>query len=82
MAALVDAHDRTVDLEVVVVVGVDRRDHACVPHLDQVVDHPGGGVTRVVPALEGGDHDRRDEVLGRLGAGDVLDHPTTLGPRV
>ena len=51
-----------VDLEVVEVLGVDRADHRGVPDADQVVDHRGGGVGGVVPALEGGDHDGVDQV--------------------
>ena len=56
---VVGADDRPVHLEVVELLGVDRRDDLRVPHLDQVVDHGGGGVRCVVPAFE-----RRDENRG------------------
>ena len=42
--ALVGGADQgPVDLEVVELLGIDRRDHLRAPHLDQVVDHAGGG---------------------------------------
>ena len=54
------------------------RPRARVPDPDQVVDHPGGGVPGVVPALEGGDDHGIDQV------GDVLDldHLHSLVPAV
>jgi hypothetical protein len=53
-------HDdpRTADLEVVVLLGVDRCHGLGVPHLGEVLDRRCGRLARVVPALEGGDHDR------------------------
>ena len=58
-AAAVVGHDPgPVDLEVVVVLRVERRDRLGVPGLRQVVDRGRGRLTGVVPALEGSDHDR------------------------
>ena len=53
-------HDdpRPADLEVVVVLGVDRCHGLGVPHLCEVLDRRCSRFARVVPALEGGDHDR------------------------
>ncbi len=68
---LVAAHDGTVDLEVVEVLGIDGPDDPGVPDLHQVVDHGRGRVRSVVPTLEGGDHDGIDQVRGFLD----LDHP-------
>jgi hypothetical protein len=57
LAALGD-HARAVDLEVVVVLGVERGDDLGPPDLGQVLDHGTGGLAGVVPALEGSDHHR------------------------
>jgi hypothetical protein len=56
-----DLDDRPVDLEVVEVLGIDGADGGRLPRDTQVVDHPAGGLARVVPALESGDGDRRHE---------------------
>ena len=61
---------RAVDLEVVVVLGVERRDDLGVPDLGEVLDDRARGLAGVVPALEGSDHDR---VL-QLGQVFELDH--------
>ena len=49
---------RAVDLEVVVVLGVEGRDDLGVPDLGEVVDRARGGLAGVVPALEGRDEHR------------------------
>ena len=77
VAALVGADQRPVDLEVVVLVGVDRGDHAAVPDPDQVVHGRRGGVGGVVPPLEGGDDDGVHQVRHAVD----LDHFPSLGPR-
>jgi hypothetical protein len=46
------------DLEVVVVLRVDGGDGLGLPYLGEVLDGGRGSFARVVPALEGGDHDR------------------------
>ena len=56
-----DLDHRPVDLEVVELLGVDGPDRGRLPGDAQVVDHPAGRLARVVPALEPGDGDRRDE---------------------
>ncbi len=71
---VVGPDDRPVDLEVVEVLGVDRADHAGVPHPHQVIDRRGRRLGRVVPALERRDDDRVDQVGGVVD----LDHPVTL----
>src|SRR3712207_9305469 len=47
---------RPVDLEVVVVLGVERGERGGVPDELEVLQRPRGGVPGVVPALEGDDH--------------------------
>jgi hypothetical protein len=49
---------RAADLEVVVVLRIDGRDGLGLPHLGEMLDGSRGRLARVVPALEGGDHDR------------------------
>ena len=56
-AAVLEDDPGAVDLEVVVLLGVERRDGVGVPDVDEVVDGRRGCLARVVPALEGGDHD-------------------------
>ena len=63
-----------VDLEVVVVLGVDGADDPRVPHLHQVIDGGRGGVRGVVPALERRDDDRIHQVRDTL----ELDHVTSV----
>lgn len=67
----VQPHRRPVDLEVVVVLRVERGEDFALPYPVQVRDRGGGGVARVVPALERGDHDRVDQLGNAL----QLDHP-------
>ena len=74
---LAGADQRTVHLEVVELLGVDHGHDLRAPHLDEVVDHPGGGTGSVVPALERRHHHRVDE----MGHVVDLDHEATLGPR-
>src|SRR3954447_18391713 len=74
MPELIEPDHGAVHLEVVELLGVDRPDDARVPHLDQVVDHRRGRVGGVVPALEGRDHHRLDQVVDVLD----LDHSTTV----
>ena len=66
-----------VHLEVVELLGVDRPDDPGVPDLDQVVDDGRGRVGGVVPALEGRDDHRFDQVVDLLD----LDHSTTVVTR-
>ena len=54
-AGLVDGHMRPVDLEVVVILGVDLAEGDRLPAFLQVLDDPRRRLTRVVPPLEGGD---------------------------
>jgi len=56
-----DLDDRPVDLEVVVVLGIDGADRGRLPGDAQVVDYPARRLARVVPALESGNGDRRCE---------------------
>lgn len=70
----VQPHRRPVDLEVVVVLGVERREHLALPLPVQVRDRCGSGVTCVVPSLERGHHDRVDQLGNPL----ELDHPGLL----
>ena len=59
--AALDLDHRPVDLEVVEVLGVDGGDRGRLPGDAQVVDHPAGRLTGVVPALEPSDRNRRGE---------------------
>ena len=77
VAQLVEPDDGPVHLEVVELLGVDRPDDPRVPDPDQVVDDRRGGVGGVVPALEGGDDHRLDQVVDLLD----LDHSTTVVTR-
>ena len=54
----VDDDPGPVDLEVVVVLGIERGDRLGTPELAQVLDDRRSGIPGVVPAFEGGDHDR------------------------
>jgi hypothetical protein len=54
----VDAHERAVDLEVVVLVGVEGSDGLAVPHPLEMLDPGGGRLAGVVPPLECRDQDR------------------------
>ena len=69
------------DLEVVVVLGVDRGERGGVPGEFEVLQRGAGGVARVVPTLERGDHHRVDErgygVVG-TGARLAFGHRTSL----
>jgi hypothetical protein len=47
-----DLDYRPVDLEIVEVLGIDGADRGRLPRDAQVVDHPAGGLTGIVPALE------------------------------
>lgn len=60
-----------VHLEVVVVLGVERGEDLALPLPVQVPDRGRGGVSGVVPAFEGTDHDRVDQLGNPL----KLDHP-------
>ena len=55
-------HGRPVDLEVVEILGIDGAEWSRLPGQTQLLHHPGGCVARVVPALEGGNGDRRYEL--------------------
>jgi hypothetical protein len=68
--AVLDDDPGSVDLEVVVVLGIDGCNGLGVPHVDEVLDRRCGGLARVIPALEGGDHDR----VAQLGHVLELDH--------
>ena len=57
-AVVADLDRRPVDLEVVVVLGVERRDRLGVPLAGQLLDGAAGRLAGVVPALEGRDHHR------------------------
>ncbi len=67
----VHPHRGPVDLEVVVVLGVQGREDLALPLLVQVRDRGGGGVAGVVPALERGHHHWVDQLGNPL----QLDHP-------
>ena len=70
--AVVVEHDvGPVDLEVVVVLGVERARSARRPRPSQVLDRGRRRLAGVVPALEGRDHDR----VAQLGHVLELDHP-------
>jgi hypothetical protein len=56
-----DLNHRPVDLEVVEVLGIDRADRGRLPGDAEVVDDSASRLTCIVPALEPGDGDRRDE---------------------
>src|SRR3712207_1971954 len=71
-----------VDLEVVVVLGVERGERGGVPDELEVLQRPRGGVPGVVPALEGDDHHRVVEPGQVLRGGLRVDHPwepTSIG---
>ena len=70
----VEADVRPVDLEVVVVLRVDRGQQLRLPRDQQVVDRVGCCLAGVVPTLEGGDHDGVGELALDLDA----DHPASL----
>ena len=72
--AVLEQHPGPVDLEVVVVLGVERRDDLGVPDLGQVLDDGTRGLAGVVPPLEGRDHDR----VVQLGQVFELDHRVLL----
>jgi hypothetical protein len=76
------------DLEVVVVLGVDRGQRRRVPRELEVLQRGAGGLTGVVPAFERGDHHRLHErghglVGTTVGTGGriAVGHLTTLRPR-
>ena len=70
-AALVEHDPGAVDLEVVVVLGVERRDGLGIPDVDEVVDDSRRRLAGVVPALEGGNHHGVAQLRDVL----ELDHP-------
>ena len=77
-------HRGPVDLEVVVVLGVERGQRSGVPDQLEVLDGPGRGVPGVVPALERDDHHRVVELgqVHRGGLGVVhLCNPTSIRRR-
>ena len=74
LAVGADAHERAVDLEVVVVLRVERGERLGAPDLLEVGDRAGRGVAGVVPALERGDHHRVDQVRNP----GELDHASCL----
>ncbi len=59
---VLERHARTVDLEVVVVLGVEGRDDLGVPDLREMADRARGRLAGVVPALEGRDEHRVDQL--------------------
>jgi hypothetical protein len=64
--AVGEAYVRARDLEVVVVLGVDRGQRLGVPHQLQVLQRCAGRLPGVVPALERRDHHRLDEAGVRV----------------
>src|SRR6202042_305062 len=69
--ALGDFHHRPGHLEVVIILRVDRADLGGIPGQAQLIDHPAGGLTCIVPAFEGSD----DCWRGESSIAVQLDHP-------